>query len=38
VLHLASGQPCSVPFARLDYSDFLAKPSPVAQRTATRAH
>jgi isopenicillin-N N-acyltransferase-like protein len=35
VLHLASGQPCSVPFARLDYSDFLAKPSPVARRTAT---
>jgi isopenicillin-N N-acyltransferase-like protein len=39
VLHLASGQPCSVPYARLDYSDFLAKPSPVAQRApATRAH
>ena len=30
VLHLASGQPCSVPYARLDYSDFLSKQSPVA--------
>jgi isopenicillin-N N-acyltransferase-like protein len=29
-LHLASGQPCSVPYARLDYSDFLSKQSPVA--------
>jgi isopenicillin-N N-acyltransferase-like protein len=39
VLHLASGQPCTVPYARLDYSDFLAKPSPVGQRTAAmRAH
>lgn len=39
VLHLASGQPCSVPYARLDYSDFLSKPSPVARRAAaTRAH
>ena len=38
VLHLASGQPCTVPFARLDYSEFLAKPSPVAQvAPATRA-
>jgi isopenicillin-N N-acyltransferase like protein len=39
VLHLASGQPCTVPYARLDYSEFLAKPSPVAQGApATRAH
>ncbi|MDX6618142.1 MAG: isopenicillin-N N-acyltransferase like protein [Gaiellales bacterium] len=30
VLHLASGQPCSAPYARLDYSDFLSKQSPVA--------
>lgn len=38
VLHLASGQPCTAPYARLDYSDFLGKPSPVARRTtATHA-
>ena len=30
VLHLASGQPCTVPYVRLDYSGFLSKPSPVA--------
>jgi isopenicillin-N N-acyltransferase-like protein len=30
VLHLASGQPCTVPYVRLDYSDFLSKQSPVA--------
>jgi isopenicillin-N N-acyltransferase-like protein len=30
VLHLASGRPCSAPYARLDYSDFLSKQSPVA--------
>jgi isopenicillin-N N-acyltransferase-like protein len=38
ILHLASGQPCTVPYERLDYSEFLSKPSPVAQRTAARAH
>jgi isopenicillin-N N-acyltransferase-like protein len=30
VLHLASGQPCSVPYVRHDYSEFLSKRSPVA--------
>jgi isopenicillin-N N-acyltransferase-like protein len=31
VMHLASGPPCSTPYVRLDYADFLAKPSPVAR-------
>ena len=37
VLHLASGRPCTAPFVRLDYAEFLAKPSPVAVR-APAAH
>lgn len=29
VMWVADGQPCTTPFRRLDYSDFLAKASPV---------
>ena len=30
-MYLADGNPCSVPYRRLDYGEFLAKPSPVAE-------
>lgn len=30
---LTDGNPCTVPYRELDYSGFLAKPSPVAQGT-----
>lgn len=30
-MYLADGNPCSAPYRRLDYGEFLAKPSPVAE-------
>jgi len=30
-MYLAAGNPCSAPYRQLDYREFLAKPSPVAE-------
>jgi isopenicillin-N N-acyltransferase like protein len=30
-IYLADGNPCSAPYRQLDYGEFLAKPSPVAE-------
>ncbi|MBO0816434.1 MAG: peptidase C45 [Actinobacteria bacterium] len=30
-MHLADGNPCSAPYRQLDYREFLANPSPVAE-------
>ena len=31
-MYLADGNPCTVPYRQLDYREFLAKPSPVAEQ------
>jgi isopenicillin-N N-acyltransferase like protein len=31
-MYLADGNPCAVPYRQLDYREFLAKPSPVAEQ------
>jgi hypothetical protein len=30
-MYLADGNPCTAPYRQLDYRDFLAKPSAVAE-------
>jgi isopenicillin-N N-acyltransferase-like protein len=30
-MYLADGNPCTAPYRQLDYGEFLAKPSPVAE-------
>jgi hypothetical protein len=37
VMWVSDGNPCSAPYRKLDYSDFLAKPSPVARKPAANS-
>jgi isopenicillin-N N-acyltransferase-like protein len=33
-MYLADGNPCTAPYRQLDYNEFLAKSSPVAERVS----